>query len=118
MLFRSLAVLKLRNTKYRSKKLTAVESMYDAIKNGEEAIYVKIVCGKAGDYEEYLKMQNWLPVFNGKTSSVDTSLCISRIKFDGIPSELKFMHPLAYTLMSYLGNFDNSNIIGCGLTEE
>ena len=113
-----LAVLKLRNTKYRSKKLTAVESMYDAIKNGEEAIYVKIVCGKAGDYEEYLKMQNWLPVFNGKTSSVDTSLCISRIKFDGIPSELKFMHPLAYTLMSYLGNFDNSNIIGCGLTEE
>lgn len=107
----SLGVLRLRDTKWWNDNLNSIVSLKDLVVKLEEQLFLKLKRDGADSYYEMCAGWQW-------TNERYSDICITRIMFSGIPESLNFMHPLAYTLITYLEGNPNTHVIGCGLKED
>ena len=69
------------------------------------------------NYNDLIMAQNWI---DKRGNAIDVDLLISRVAFKGDDNyqELRMMHPLALTAITYLEGNPDIHIIGCGLKDE
>ncbi len=106
----SLGLLKLRGTKFWNGSLAALSDLLPSVIEIENLLYNKIHTFGIDTYVDLCKSACCL-------DSQQAEMCISRIKFDGIDKSLSLMHPLGYTLITYLEGNPYTHIIGCGLSD-